>query len=346
VSTADIFGPEPLPTVHRNPVLAAQAAHRSGGHGQQGEEGKFQMPPRKNPNTVPIIIGGVGGGALLIAVLIIGLVMHSKNNVAPTPAKGTPTTAVQPTPVQPSPVPLKLPGETPAAATTPTEAGTTPTEGEPPAKAEPDPPAKTISMRGAYNVVNDVAVSAEYIRSLGDSGAYVAGHVSNGTGKEIRVLEVIVPIKDRETKKEVGRAIGRLLNIPPGKTAPYVAYWGHEEGVTGTYDQPTCQIDPLGSAQGLPPIQATKPYPSADPNGISTDGKIIVDVTNRGVLQVSQVELIGVLLNKDGKIVGAAKGSIGIILTPGEPKQVTLPWSQCAGSLVDSCEVWAQAKSD
>ena len=90
-------------------------------------------------------------------------------------------------------------------------------------------------------------------------------------------------------------------------------------------------------------MKAESAYPFPDPNAISASGHINVVVTNLGVLPVQQVELIGVLLNKDGKMVGAAKGSAKAMLAPNKPQQVTLRWTQCAGSKVDSAEVWAQA---
>jgi hypothetical protein len=365
-TTADIFGPEPLPQTHRSQTMAKfgphhGGSHGQGGHGQPGEEQKFQMPPRKNPNTMPLIFMGVGGGVILIVLLVVGLMVSSQNRGLPTQTNVTPNTSGSPTPfkpVQPPPMSEKERAEKLLAKPTPTEGATLK---PPPDEAvtdtasatKPDEPRDTtVTMRGATNVNNDVAVSAEFIHGgyAGDILSYVAGHVNNGTGKEIRYLKITVPILDRETKKEIGQATGVVLNVPAGKTVPYIAEWTHDEDALGVYGTPTSQIDPPGSVQGLPSIEVLQgrqdgPVTIPDPNSISAAGEISLVVTNRGVLPVSQVELIGLLLNKDGRIVGAAKGSVRVQLAPGKPQRVKFPWRQCAGSLVESCEVWAQAKS-
>ena len=205
-------------------------------------------------------------------------------------------------------------------------------------------------MKGATSVVNDVGLSVELVQGgfFSETVTFVSGHVSNGTGKDIRALKITVPMLDRDTKARQGDAVGWILNLRAGQTAPYIAEWTHEEGVMSVKGEPVCKIDPPGSVQGLPPIEVATgpqegPVPFPDPNTISASGRIKADVTNRGVLPVSEVELVGVLLGKDGKIVGATKGTAKGQFVPGKKVSVTLNWTQCAGTKVDSAEVWAQA---
>jgi len=171
---------------------------------------------------------------------------------------------------------------------------------------------------------------------------YAVGHVKNNTNGTLKVVKVIVRIGDKDDK-ELGQATQVLLNLPAGATAPLVAEWQHAEGVIGRRWMPSYQLDPIGVPQDLPPVAAQDAIAIRDPNASATTGKIKVLVVNRGALPLPQVQFYAILTAPDGKIVGAAKATVDQTLAPNKPQEVTFPWANCPGSLVQGVEVSVQA---
>jgi hypothetical protein len=102
-------------------------------------------------------------------------------------------------------------------------------------------------------------------------------------------------------------------------------------------------LTPMGVPQGLPPVAARDAIAVRDPNASATTGRIKVLVVNRGALPLPQVQFYAILTAPDGKIVGAAKATVDQTIAPNKPQEVTFPWVNCPGSLVQGVEVWAQA---
>jgi len=180
----------------------------------------------------------------------------------------------------------------------------------------------------------------------GEYASYVAGRLTNTTGATIKVLKVVVPINGSDGKK-IGDAAVVLLNVPSGATIPLVAVWPHDPDVRGVAGKPTYKLEPPGIAEGLPSIEVDKdsvvPWP--DPNTMTFTGFVKMVATNRSRLAVPGspgTDMFALLVDKDGKIVGAAKGTWSKDLAPGKAEEISVRWTNCVGRLVDRAEAWAQ----
>jgi hypothetical protein len=171
---------------------------------------------------------------------------------------------------------------------------------------------------------------------------YTVGHIKNNTGSVAKVIKVALGIADKEDKN-LGEATQTILNLPAGATAPLVAEWVHAEGVIGRRWYPGYSVNPAGVPQDLPPVTWEDAVAICDPNISSTTGKIKVRVTNQGATPLPQVQFYAILISPEGKMVGVAKATVDVQLPPKKPVDVAFPWTNCAGHLVQSVEVWAQA---
>jgi hypothetical protein len=217
----------------------------------------------------------------------------------------------------------------------------------------PEPPPEAVTVKGDAASTEALApeppeegvtVKVEgLLRGFKDSTiTYAVGHVKNNTNGTLKVVKVIVRIADK-ADKELGMATQVLLNLPAGATAPLVAELQHAEGVMGRKWMPGYELTPMGVPQGLPPVAARDAIAVRDPNASATTGRIKVLVVNRGALPLPQVQFYAILTAPDGKIVGAAKATVDQTIAPNKPQEVTFPWVNCPGSLVQGVEVWAQA---
>jgi hypothetical protein len=210
----------------------------------------------------------------------------------------------------------------------------------PPSKAGQPPPAPAPPSKP---IPEAVAVKVE--RLLGgykdQTVTYAAGRVTNNTGALIRVVKVIISIFDKD-EKELGQATSFVLNLPPGATAPFVAEWQHEEGIIGSKWFPNYQLNPGGVPQELPTITSEDTVAIRDPNSMSTTGRVLFRATSQGALPVPTVMIQALLLGEGGKVVGAVRGMVDVNLQPKKTADVWIPWTQCAGHLVQGAEVWVQ----
>jgi len=191
---------------------------------------------------------------------------------------------------------------------------------------------------------SDAAIVVRVERLLsgyaGGTLTYAVGRATNRGEAPLNVLKIIVPVRD-EKGSALGEATAVILHLPAGATVPFVAEWRHEADVRGIGGVPRIEINPPDVLQDLPVIVATDPMPIPDRNAWET-GQVRLVVTNRGSVSVAATEVSALLLDETGHIIGAAKEVIGKVLEPNKPEGVSILWTQCAGHLVRSAEVWAQ----
>ncbi|MBM4018218.1 MAG: hypothetical protein FJ288_07795 [Planctomycetes bacterium] len=223
--------------------------------------------------------------------------------------------------------PHQAPGAPPAPPGAPTKAG-------PPGTAAPRP---------VKPVAEAVTVKVERLLGGYRDGTltYAAGRVTNNTAELQRVVKVVVSIFDKDDK-ELGEATAIVLNLPAGATAPFVAEWPHAEDVIGRKHFPNYQLNPGGVPAELPAVASEDAVAIRDPNAMATTGRLRVIVTNQGALPLPAVHIQAVLVGDGGKVVGAVRGQVDKMLPPKKPVEISIPWSQCAGHLVQGCEVWVQ----
>jgi hypothetical protein len=209
------------------------------------------------------------------------------------------------------------------------------TEGGGLAAAAPPPPMKPVPE----------AVTVKVERLIGgykdETVTYAVGRVKNNTAGILRVIKIIISLSDKDDK-DLGEATAIILNLPAGEAAPFVAEWQHAEGVIGRKWFPDYRLDPPGVPQELPAITAEDPVPMRDQNSMATTGWIRVLVTSQGALPVPSVMVHALLLGAGGKVVGAVRVQVDKDLPPKKQVEIRVPWTQCAGHLVHSTEVWVQ----
>jgi hypothetical protein len=218
-----------------------------------------------------------------------------------------------------------------------------------PAVAAPTAPAAAVAGKDAAAAPPPAAeedFTLKVERLLGgfkdETVTYAVGHIKNNTGGVVKVIKVALGIADKEDKN-LGEATQTILNLPAGATAPLVAEWVHAEGVIGRRWYPGYSVNPAGVPQDLPPVTCEDAVAIRDPNISSTTGKIKVRVTNQGATPLPQVQFYAILTSPEGKMVGVVNAIVDVQLPPKKPVDVTFPWTNCAGHLVQSVEVWAQA---
>ena len=173
---------------------------------------------------------------------------------------------------------------------------------------------------------------------------YAVGHVRNNTDNLIRSMKVVVGLYDKD-EKPLGDAVGILINIPPKYTVPLVAEWTHEQGVRSTrWALAGWETEPTGVPRELPRLEASDPWPKRDPNSVAPEGEVSVSVTNHGAVPVRDMDMIAILLDTKGRIVGAAKSAVTKEIKPEASEEVSIHWTHCAGTLVSSAEVWVQPR--
>ncbi len=171
---------------------------------------------------------------------------------------------------------------------------------------------------------------------------YAVGHVRNNTDDLIRSMKVVVGLYDKD-EKPLGDAVGILINIPPKCTAPLVAEWTHEQGVRATrWALAGWETEPTGVPRELPRLEASDPWPKRDPNSVAPEGEVSASVTNHGAVPVRDMDVVAILLDTKGRIVGAAKSAVTKEIKPQASEEVSIHWTHCAGTLVSSAEVWVQ----
>lgn len=171
---------------------------------------------------------------------------------------------------------------------------------------------------------------------------YAVGHVRNNTDNLIRSMKVVVGLYDKD-EKPLGDAVGILINIPPKYTVPLVAEWTHEQGVRSTrWALAGWETEPTGVPRELPRLEASDPWPKRDPNSVAPEGEVSASVTNHGAVPVRDMDMIVILLDTKGRIVGAAKSAVTKEIKPEASEEVSIRWTHCAGTLVSSAEVWVQ----
>ena len=171
---------------------------------------------------------------------------------------------------------------------------------------------------------------------------YAVGHVRNNTDNLIRSMKVVVGLYDKD-EKPLGDAVGILINIPPKYTVPLVAEWTHEQGVRATrWALAGWETEPTGVPRELPRLEASDPWPKRDPNSVAPEGEVSASVTNHGAVPVRDMDMIVILLDTKGRIVGAAKSAVTKEIKPEASEEVSIRWTHCAGTLVSSAEVWVQ----
>jgi len=205
-----------------------------------------------------------------------------------------------------------------------------------PAAAAPPVPMKPVPE----------AVAVKVERLIGgykdETITYAVGRVTNNTTGILRVIKIIISLSDKDDK-DLGEATAIILNLPAGEAAPFVAEWQHAEGVTGKKKWfSNYQLNPPGVPQELPAITTEDPVPMRDQNSMATTGWIRVLATNQGALPVPTVTVYALLLGDGGKVVGAARAQVDTSLPPKKQVEIRVPWTQCAGHLVRSAEVWVQ----
>lgn len=171
---------------------------------------------------------------------------------------------------------------------------------------------------------------------------YAVGHVRNNTDDLIRSMKVVVGLYDKD-EKPLGDAVGILINIPPKYTVPLVAEWTHEQGVRATrWALAGWETEPTGVPRELPRLEAGEPWPKRDPNSVAPEGEVSASVTNHGTVPVRDMDMVAILLDTKGRIVGAAKSAVTKEIKPEASAEVSIRWTHCAGTLVSSAEVWVQ----
>lgn len=197
-------------------------------------------------------------------------------------------------------------------------------------------------------VMSKEAVSVRFDNILvgykDDTLSYVAGHVRNNTRNPIKAIKISVELSDSENKK-VGDASCLVLGIGPNEVAPFAAEWTHPEGQRAkNWGPPTWQINPPGVPTELPALVAHDPWPTADPNSLGATGIVKICVTNLGAVPVSNLDLLALLLDEKGKIVGVARNILTHPVPAKGTANVDIHWDHCAGSKVKAAEIWAQPR--
>jgi len=214
----------------------------------------------------------------------------------------------------------------------------------------PGPAASGAPAAGGQGAAADAQedpVTVKVERLLGgfkdETITYAVGHVKNNGKTLLKAVKISVRITDLDNK-DLGEATAVILNLPGGARAPLVAEWSHAEGVIGKRWFPaSIEINPTGVPQELPQVEANEVLAVSDPNFASATGKVKFMATTLGALVLPQVQVFAIVLSKEGKIVGAARGVLDAGLAPKKPKELMIPWTQCPNHLVHSAEVWAQA---
>lgn len=171
---------------------------------------------------------------------------------------------------------------------------------------------------------------------------YAAGHVTNNTDDTVRSIKIVVDLFDKD-EKPLGQAVAVILNIPPKYTVPLVAEWKHAQGVRARrWMISSYETNPPGIPRELPPLQATDPWPKRDPNSVAPDGVVSAKVTNLGLVPVRDMDMVAILLDATGQIVGAARSGVTKEIQPKASEEVSIRWELCAGTLVQSTQVWVQ----
>jgi phage FluMu protein Com len=208
------------------------------------------------------------------------------------------------------------------------------TPAAPGAKPAPGAPPRTVE-----------AIEIKVERLLGGykegTVTYAVGRVTNNTDNPVQVLKVYVAVTDAGDNP-VGEATAVILNLPPKTTVPLVAEWVHAEGVRGSRWAARSETNPPGVPRDLPPLTAEDILPWPDPNALTMAGVVKCRVTNQGSLPVQTIEAVAILVNADGKIVGAAKNILTKELKPRKGQDVAIHWDHCSKSLVSTAEVWVQ----
>jgi hypothetical protein len=212
------------------------------------------------------------------------------------------------------------------------------------AKAAKDAAADDVLVDGS------VDVGVFKLHNPGERLGLAGGKLVNHTGKVIKVLRIVSPINSKDGK-EIGKATAVILNIPRGATIPFVAEWVHGEGEFGvlarggaTYSIADAS-DPLG---GLPEVVAERGVAIPDLSSeMTSTGDIHLSVTNKGQTELRDIEVSAILLDEKNNVIAAAKGRVVLpkgttAIKPGETTECSIPWTNCATSLVKSVEVWAQ----
>lgn len=309
-------------------ATASQAAREMSDLVSKKNEVSARRPARGGVRNKGLAIAWVS----LLAVALIGaivaiVIIYGRGNVLPEKV-GTRTDRLNL---------IQTPdGTTPGA--TPTAPGGAP--GTTPAATTPG------SLPATPGAAAKEPIAVEIKRLLrgfrGETLTYAVGYVINNTEATIKAIKVTVTILDKDDK-EMGEATAVLLNIPGHSKAPLVAEWKHEEGVRGMKWSPSYEVDPLGVSRDLPPVIVEEPWPIRDSNGVTPTGKVTCKLTNRGSVPLAQVDLAVLLVDTTGRIVGATRAVIDTKLMPNKAAEVSIPWDQCSGTLVNTAEAWAQA---
>jgi len=171
---------------------------------------------------------------------------------------------------------------------------------------------------------------------------YAVGHVRNNTDNHIASMKVTVGLYDKD-ENLLGEAVAILINIPAKYAAPLVAEWTHEQGVRATrWALGGWETGPSGVPDELPWLEASDPWPKRDPNSVAPEGEISISVANHGSVPVRDMDVVAILLDTKGRIVGAAKQAVTKEIKPDTSEEVSIRWTRCAGTLVSSTEVWVQ----
>ncbi len=204
--------------------------------------------------------------------------------------------------------------------------GTTPGKAAPPAPPEPIAVKVERLLRGYKE----------------ETVTYAVGRVTNNTANTIQVLKVVVNLMDKD-EAPLGDAVAVILSIPPNFTVPLVAEWKHERGARATrWMLASYETNPTGIPRELPPLTTDEPWPVRDPNSVTPTGKVSAKVTNRGAVPVRDLLVTAILVDTQHRIVGAARETITKEIKPEQAQEVSIPWDHCAGTLVNSVEVWVQ----
>jgi len=265
-------------------------------------------------------------GCVFALLIVFGPLGKMLNIHVQTPATPEQQTASSPAPA----VPMKNAPTTAGGKPFDAKAGTAPAAA--PAAAPQEPPEPVVLKVGTL------------VSGFADNTVtYAVGRVTNNMPTMIKAIKVTVSLMDNDSKA-LGDATAIILNIPPGATAPLVAEWKHEEGIHAGKYTSGYQLNPVGVSQDRPLITVEDSLPIRDPNSFATTGKVKLRATNQGSLPVPQVNVFGVLVDKDGKIAGVVRGIVDVDggLVPKKPAEIRVPWDHCPGNRVDTVEMWVQ----
>ncbi|MBE3071233.1 MAG: hypothetical protein IMZ66_13440 [Planctomycetes bacterium] len=203
---------------------------------------------------------------------------------------------------------------------------------------------KAGGAAAAPKVVEPIEIKVErLLRGFREESAtYAVGRVTNNMAETIEVIKIVVDLMDKD-EKPMGQATAVIRNIPPKYTVPLVAEWKHEPGRRATrWMLSSYETNPTGIPRELPALAADEPWPVRDPNSVTPTGTIKVKVTNNGAVPVRDLLITAILLDTKHEIRGAAREVITKEIKPAESQEVSIPWDHCAGTLVNSVEVWVQ----